>query len=204
LTVTVTCLVKNVGLALTFRVGEALPLPEPGETSAHPTSVVAVHAQLEDKPIANWNRPPPPDIDVGRPETLAVQPDGVGVGDGDGEGEGDGDGDGPVTVPEGWLSLLLPPEHAGATSAIVTSSASGVQNSRVIPRPFCMPSAKPKRLMPHQVRTPLARPQVPRPQSTSARSMHAASSLGGSQRAYTFDTARTIFSRGNHSSVAAR
>jgi hypothetical protein len=72
------------------------------------------------------------------PLTLALQP-GAGDGDGLGLGLGDGAGDGPVTV-LGAVSFLLDPAQAGARSANV-SSTSGAQNSRFIPRPYCISSA---------------------------------------------------------------
>ena len=53
-TTTVIYRTKNVSFALTFNVGDALPFPEPGETSAHPTFVRAVQGQLELMPIENW------------------------------------------------------------------------------------------------------------------------------------------------------
>ena len=142
-TVTVNCRVKKVPFWLTLSVGDPLPFPEPGDTSAQPTSVRAVHAQFDEVLIANWKRPPCPGIVApGSPETLAEQPVGVGlgVGLGVGDGDGDGEGDGPVTVP-GFVSSLLEPEHAGTTTSASRSNATGVRNSRVIARRCCMPAA---------------------------------------------------------------
>jgi hypothetical protein len=91
--------------------------------------------------METWYRPPAPGTDVGRPEILA-QPDGVGfgVGVGVGVGVGEGVGDGPVTEPDLGAPSSPDPEHAGARSASV-SNATGMQNSRFIPRPYCMPVA---------------------------------------------------------------
>jgi hypothetical protein len=57
---------------LTEKVGDALPIPEPGETSAHGTSVRAAHAQFDAAVSSNANRPPAAVTDVGRPDSCTL------------------------------------------------------------------------------------------------------------------------------------
>ena len=97
--------VSGCALCVTFSVAVVVPLPEPGEMSAHVTSVRAVHAQPAPVVIVNWNRPPFHGRDPGRPLTLAVHPDGAGDGLGDEAGDGLGEGLGDVGA--GALSLPL-------------------------------------------------------------------------------------------------
>jgi hypothetical protein len=91
--VSVSVRVSDCWLAATVSVAAVSPWPDPGEKSAHATSVRAVHVQLDPMVTVTVNRPPAHGIGEGTPEMLAVQPDGAGAGEGDGDGDGVGDGD---------------------------------------------------------------------------------------------------------------
>jgi hypothetical protein len=125
-TVTVSERPSTFMFAPTLSVGEALPSPELGVTSAHVASVWAVHPQPEPTAIAKAKLPPRPGTRVGSPVTLGVQLDPLGEGPPDVAGgvAGDATGEGPV-------ELSLFPLHAAARIASVTGT-SLARSGRVI------------------------------------------------------------------------
>lgn len=110
--------VRPSGCALwaTFSVAAVVPLPEPGEMSAHVTSVRAVHAQPEPIVMVNWKRPPFHGRGEGTPLTLAEHPDVGGAGLGDGVGDGLGEG----LVGVGVEAPSLSPPQAAAEMRATT------------------------------------------------------------------------------------
>ena len=97
-------------LSRTCNTDVALPVPDPGDTLAHCTSVLAVHVQFE--AVVRLNAKVPPfDVNcAGTPEALVLQVDGLG----DGEGAVGEDG-----VP--LLPLSLP--HAVVRSSSVRGTS---------------------------------------------------------------------------------
>src|SRR5262245_36153340 len=65
----------------------ALPVPDPGDTLAHCTSVRAVHVQLAAVVTLNAKLPPRDVTCPGTPDALVLHVDGLGDGDGVGDGE---------------------------------------------------------------------------------------------------------------------
>ena len=126
-TVVVKVRVSSLVCSLTFRIGVALPVPEPGEMSAHPASVRADHSQLAGSEMVNWYRPNAEPTDVGIPVTVALQP-------GAGEGLGDGAGEGLVGLGLASDERSLEPEHAVAMSASMRT-ADRAKEARVIAQP---------------------------------------------------------------------